>query len=431
MTNWIAASEIQISQDRIRRNFDQTQMDLLIQSILQRGLLHAPVLRRTTPASDGQDATAFLLVSGERRLRAMKALHENGDSFTYIGEPVPPGMIPYVAFEDLSSREALEVELEENIIRQDISWQERAQAVARLHKMKVEDDPSWTKKDTIDLINPTNKNVSHTVTQSLALAQHLDNPKVASAKTEREAYKILRRELENSFRAKLAELGPEESSHTLLQGDCLTIMQTLPDETFDVILTDPPYGIDAQNFDAEMVTTHDYTDDWTTVRQVLRAFASESWRLAKPQAHLYVFCAYERSFELAEILRMARWDVWKRPFIWVKDMGHTPKIDYGPSYHYECILFANKGKRLVTAKASDICVFPTVKDKPHAAQKPVELYANLLARSVLRGVDKVLDPFCGSGTIFPAANRLGLTATGIELDPATIGIAMERLNSKE
>ncbi len=374
----------------------------------------------------------MILVSGERRLKAMILLHTSGRSFKHIEMPVPMGEIPFLAFESLSAEEALEVELEENIKRVDLPWQERVKAVEKLHKLKTSQNPEWTKKDTVELINPADKTVTRTVTHSIALAQHLNNPVIAKAKNEREAVKLLRKELENDFRTALAKMGPEKSSHTLIHSEVQFALADLADESFDVILTDPPYGIDAQNFDAEMILTHDYDDDWESVMLLLSNCVEEFYRVAKPKAHLYLFCAVERFYAIKELCEEAGWEVWKRPFIWVKDTGHTAKIDYGPSYNYECILFANKGAKLVTQKASDVILgIPTVKEKKHAAEKPVDLYVNLLRRSVVAGDDAVLDAFCGSGVIFAAANRLGLTATGIDGNAVSIGISQERLNSKD
>jgi DNA modification methylase len=62
----------------------------------------------------------------------------------------------------------------------------------------------------------------------------------------------------------------------------------------------------------------------------------------------------------------------------------------------------------------------------HGAQKPVSLYSDLLKRSTRPG-DRVLDPFCGTGTIFPAAHPLKVAATGIELEPAYYGIGVKRI----
>jgi site-specific DNA-methyltransferase (adenine-specific) len=90
------------------------------------------------------------------------------------------------------------------------------------------------------------------------------------------------------------------------------------------------------------------------------------------------------------------------------------------------LLYAVRGDRPVTKLAPDVLTYPTDPNLNWAAQKPVALYQDLLVRSCRPG-DSVLDPFAGSGTIFPAAHPLKIRATGIELSPEAYGIAIQRL----
>lgn len=66
----------------------------------------------------------------------------------------------------------------------------------------------------------------------------------------------------------------------------------------------------------------------------------------------------------------------------------------------------------------------------HNAQKPVALLVDLLSRSVTPG-QKILDPFCGSGSIFPAAKKLGLLAHGIELEDMYLGMCIDRITQMQ
>ena len=77
----------------------------------------------------------------------------------------------------------------------------------------------------------------------------------------------------------------------------------------------------------------------------------------------------------------------------------------------------------------DVLSHKAVRQPRHAAEKPVEVYVDLLSRSALPG-DHCLDMFMGSGVIFPAANRLKLRATGIEKDDTSYGFAVQRLEEK-
>jgi DNA modification methylase len=105
-----------------------------------------------------------------------------------------------------------------------------------------------------------------------------------------------------------------------------------------------------------------------------------------------------------------------------------PKPDYGPRKTYEAFLFATRGNpKYLKTGAPDVLTFPVKEEISHGAQKPVELYAELIARSVFPGAN-VLDPFAGSGTIFPAANRTKVTATGFEINPEYYNLALSRIS---
>jgi len=58
------------------------------------------------------------------------------------------------------------------------------------------------------------------------------------------------------------------------------------------------------------------------------------------------------------------------------------------------------------------------------------LYENLIARSCYAG-NRVLDPCCGTGPVFAAADKMRCIATGIEMDEAALGWAIERLKGED
>ena len=115
------------------------------------------------------------------------------------------------------------------------------------------------------------------------------------------------------------------------------------------------------------------------------------------------------------------------PPIWDKgSTGHAPARTLGWRRSHELILFASKGGKRFSTVTSDVIRVPNVRDKGHAAEKPTELYVELLKRSCLPR-DRVLDPCCGSGTIFQAARETYTTATGIECDEKAHGLALTKL----
>jgi site-specific DNA-methyltransferase (adenine-specific) len=156
-------------------------------------------------------------------------------------------------------------------------------------------------------------------------------------------------------------------------------------------------------------------------------FIPESFRITKPEAHLYCFCDID-NFDLMKVsFGAAGWSVFRTPLIWYKKSGmRAPWPFEGPQRKYEMLLYAIKGKRPVLKMAGDVFDFPPDANLGHAAQKPVALFEELLSRSILPG-QSVLDPFCGSGPIFAAGFSLKACVTGIELDQASYGIAIQRI----
>jgi DNA modification methylase len=125
----------------------------------------------------------------------------------------------------------------------------------------------------------------------------------------------------------------------------------------------------------------------------------------------------------------AGWKCFRTPIIWVNPTGmRAPWPEMGPQRKYQLCLYATKGDRRVTRLYSDVITANSDENLGHPAQKPVAVYEDLLRRSVHPG-DVVLDPFCGSGTVFPAAHTFKCKAVGIEQDPAAYGIAVKRIEA--
>jgi DNA modification methylase len=423
-----------IPDERQRQEFDPEALTDLANSISGRGLLHAVVVRETP--------SGYALVAGERRLRAMETLWMLGDGVTHNGRTYAPYEVPFVTLGELSPLEAEEAELDENLKRQDLTWQERSSALSRLHKLRVAQahavgiaGPSM-----LDTHNEA-KDAGYTTARpqetraEILLAEHLSNPEVARAKSAPEALKILKKAEDRERNIALgASVGRDYNSsvHKLHHVDCLDWLGDCPDNQFDVILTDPPYGMNAQSFGdggGKLVNSaHAYDDSPEAWRTLLSFFAPEAYRIAKPQAHAYIFCDFDRFHELKFLMQEAGWYVFRTPLVIHKvGSGRVPLPDHGPRRQYELALYAIKGNKPVTGIYSDVISCKLEENLTHGANKPVELYVDLLKRSCRPG-DMVLDAFAGSGTIFPAAHQCKLYATGLEISPEYYGIAVNRLN---
>lgn len=431
----IQISVIKIAPNRQRGIFPAERINELADSIQRNGLLHPVILRL--------EGDSFVLVAGECRIRAAQQIYDMGDTFSHDGEGVRPAFIPYTNLGDLDALAAEEAELEENIRRIDLSWQERAAATARLEALRTKQaeskglPPPTVGEIATEVRGRDDRGAgTDSVRRQLIVSRYLDRPEVAAAKNLDDAFKVIRR-TEDAERNR--ELGEKvgraftASVHRCFNEDAKLWLPRQPAETYDVIITDPPYGMGADDFGdsgSDARTKHAYVDSYENFKQLMDIFIPHSVRITKPQAHMYLFCDIDNFADLREWCEGAGWRVFRTPLIWYKKAGfRIPWINEGPQRKYETILYAQKGNKPVTTVAGDVLEISA--DEPniqYAAKKPVALFQNLLARSARPG-DSVLDICCGSGPVFPAAHELKCKATGLEIDQAAYGMAVKRIEA--
>lgn len=445
----IHVSKLYLTPDRQRKEFEPIALGELSQMIADKQLMHAIVTRDlpesgmvlscktgqpVTPDPDGK-----ILVAGERRLRAIMDMWMLGGTLRYDGHTIPENYVPITGLGSLSQLEAEEAEWEENYGRADLTWQEKSAAQAKLHRIRSQQAQAAGRVHTVadtamELTGRSDGSYQAAVRTNIIVAKHLDNPEVAKAKSVDEALKILKRQENTSRNVALAHsVGKtfNASVHSVHNVNCLDWMRTSEPERFDVILTDPPYGMGADSFgdggDGRLANnTHHYKDDYESWHALMTQWCPLSFRVAKPQAHAYVFCDIDNFPTLRSLMREAGWYVFRTPFICTKpNSGRVPLPDEGPRRQYETILYAIKGHKKTTAIYPDVITTTADAGLQHGAQKPVALYEDLLRRSVRPG-DDVLDCFGGSGTLLPAAHSHKVKATVLELNPEYYGICLNR-----
>jgi site-specific DNA-methyltransferase (adenine-specific) len=431
----IPVDQIKVASNRQRQEFDYTTIADLAGSISQNGLLSPIVVRK----GEGQTVQ---LVAGERRLRALDYLWTAfGESLRCGGSTFKAYEVPCIHLGDLSEVDAFEVELEENIRRVDLTWQERAQATTKLKKFR-DTQAQAEGKAAAPLAAVATESHPHIKTldaayeatrKELIVSRHLGDADVAGAKTLDDAVKIvLKKESVAKDRALALLVGKTFSSadHTLFHGSCLDILPTLSDNLFDCILSDPPYGMGAQDFgDSGGLADggHFYDDSYANWLSLMGGFIPHSYRLAKAQAHLYLFCDIDRFVELREFVSASGWKTHRTPIVYVNPNGmRAPWPQHGPQRKWQLILYAIKGEKYAKRLAPDVITCTSDPNLGHPATKPVKLLVDLLSRSCAAG-DTVLDPFLGSGSLVVAAHSLKCKATGIELDSGAYGIALKRV----
>lgn len=439
-------SSIKIAENRQRQEFEPEALAELMTSIGKHGLLHPPVVRT--------EGDIVWLVAGERRLRAIADLWMTGGVLAHEGKIMAEGQVPVTMLSDLDPLDAEEAELEENIRRRDLTWQEHAAATARLHALRQkQNDKAWEEapatgrgeatipqKQTVadtakEIHGRSDGDYQNSVRQEIILSRHLDNPAIAQAKTAKEAFKILKRQEEQEkYKEAAARTGETFSvrSHSVFNADSIEWMHSYSGEQFDVILTDPPYGMDAQDFgDAGGKMTgiqHHYDDSFESWEKLMNQWAPLTFKLTKPKAHAYIFCDIDNFHALKTVMQSAGWYVFRTPLTLYKSgSGRVPLPDRGPRRTTEWILYAIKGDKPTTAIYPDLLEAKGDENMGHGAQKPVAAFSNLLMRSVRPG-DRVLDTFGGTGTLIPAAHGLQCIATVVERDAAAYGMCLKRLS---
>lgn len=412
--------------ERQRKEFAPSHIQDLKRSITSKGLLHPIVLSETGA-----------LIAGECRLRAMSELHEEGVVFRCHDLDVPSGMVPFTRISDLSDLELQEAEFEENILRANLTWQEEMEAKARIHQIRLAVNPAQSVAATAREIatkartNPTTTAIN--LHAALLVNEHRNNPKVKAAKSLSQAHKAILDEIETDLTAELITKGITQSlvDHQLIHGDALIELPKLKPGSVDVILTDPPYGINADTSKGD--SQHFYDDSPEAALEVCKAILHHGFTLAKPRAVLFMFCDVDYFVTLRTFAQQQGWSTWRTPLIYDKgEIGHAPWGKAGFVRTSEYILFAVKGQReLYKPGGSDVISSQHhPRGKLHAAEKPVALLTHLLQRAALQG-DVILDPCAGSGGIFEACTNLKLRAIGIEKSKEYYNTALVRMHQKE
>ena len=199
----------------------------------------------------------------------------------------------------------------------------------------------------------------------------------------------------------------------LKQGNCLEIMRDMPDNSVDLLLTDPPYGkhSDKGTNGFGAFSNRRYASTWDNEKPSKKYF-DEMMRVSK---HAIIFGANYFSDYLPVSNHWIFWD--KKGDVAFKNPFADGEFIY--------TTFNKPARRMVFKQQGFIT---DSKDKRyHPTQKPTELLRKLIEDYSNKGM-MVFDPFMGSGSTGVAAAQTGRNFIGIELDPEYFAIAQKRIN---
>lgn len=222
--------------------------------------------------------------------------------------------------------------------------------------------------------------------------------------------------MNNSLKEKKVE-------QTILQGDCLEIIKTIDDGSFDMCLTDPPYGMNYQSSrrtDKHEKIALDDSIEW------FEDFAKELYRVMRNDTHVYIFCNEYAISHFRDWLEAAGFTN-KRTLVWVKNNHTSGDLEGDYANKTEFILYAQKGRKLLSGgRDTNVLNYSRTNTDNHPTEKPIDLCAYLIGKSAPQG-GIVFDPFAGSGTTLVASKLYGREAVGIELSEKYCEIARQRL----
>ena len=229
----------------------------------------------------------------------------------------------------------------------------------------------------------------------------------------------------------------EQYLNKIIQGDCLEVMKTFADKSFDLVLTDPPYGTTSNEWD----TAVDFFDEAMRItRTGVIIFASQpftsdlisknrksfryGWIWNKGMTGNFAIAKYQPLKVHEDILVFG--DAEYRPIMRKGKLRMKGGSDKGNSNTGGLISVAHESEDYYPESILNFSNAGLRTQSMHPTQKPTELIKYLL-QTYSKESDTILDPFMGSGTTLVAAKQLGRNATGIEISEKYCEIARRRL----
>jgi len=248
-------------------------------------------------------------------------------------------------------------------------------------------------------------------------------PHLMKEKSKTMAYKKLKKAQEAILNEELARRLESKglTAHPdIIHGNCVEEMAKMPANSVDLILSDPPYGIDVENshtYGRMTVKETRFEDGDFETFDLLDKAITQMYRVLKDDRHMYLFCGIDKVPTLIQLLEKHGFTVHHLPLLWDKGSGSYPSQQTSFVHSYEAFLHIQKGKRKLNGSPRD--VFPIKRvpagRKIHPTEKPTELLRDLIGYSSIAG-EVVLDPFSGSGATLVAAKETNRRAIGVELD---------------
>jgi ParB/RepB/Spo0J family partition protein len=430
---------------------DDSEQQTLVDSISRNGLINPVVVREQFNVLDG--TVSSVLVAGERRLRAFKTLRL--------------AAIPARFVHELNSIEAAIIELEENIARKDLTWQDTAKAVHKLHGLHLQLDPEWSQARTAVAISLSDGVVS----RYLKISKYFDDARIMESQTvnraegmiavmegrKREAAYNALFEAEDDDKDEQASEGSEQGSsqpqevseglppigagldvggddgkggkashehhaqseipartirnaaEAVLQANFLEWAPLYTGRRFNFIHVDFPYGAVEVGPQMQGNEATIYDDSPEIYINLLNCFCDNLDRFMA-QAGYIIFWYSERMGQVTRETfkyKTPSLSIQHHPLIWLHsdNAGISPDHTKYPRHIYDTAILLSRGAFPLVRLKSDAYACPTDR-RLHPSTKP-EPMLKYFFEMFIDEHTSMLDPTCGGGSSLRAAEALG------------------------
>jgi len=230
----------------------------------------------------------------------------------------------------------------------------------------------------------------------------------------------------------------EKYLNKVICGDCLDVMKQLPDNCVDLVITDPPYGLNFRSAWPSEAKKKDFikNDKPEDLVPLINKVIPELCRVLKDDAEIYWFCggggggspilawAWLAFKELEPLIRVKNLLVWDKLYV---------GLGWDWRFQYETIFQLVKGKGIQNNDKSSSNVIRAKKVIPRAGEHPTPksegVIWEIMKRKSKEG-DLILDPFNGGGTTSAVAFKNKRNFIAIDLEQKYCDMANERLKQK-
>ena len=225
-----------------------------------------------------------------------------------------------------------------------------------------------------------------------------------------------------------------EASVIIEQNDCISFLDSLEENSVDVITTDPAYSGMNQHLQlgegrivgeyAKAGEDGRWFEEFRDTEENYERFLTACKRVLNDQGHLYIMFDSYSLLSLGDLVRK-HFDV-KNIIVW-------DKVNWGMGHYYrrrhEFVLFATNGntRKLRNQSFPDVWRFKRIYNAPYSTQKPVELFQTMIYASAETGYT-VCDPFLGSGSAAIATIENNCHFIGCDIAKEAIKLAKERVD---